>query len=130
MHEKTQGTAADTWGNNINIDDIPEASHMDLAQNIIWNRAMFAANPGTIEAGSAKTPDGSPLTFVGDLNTLLSATSQVPSSNVPKGTPTGSVPAASAVASQIAHTTTGAGFKTSVSVWMAAFIGAVSYLVL
>lgn len=132
VHEQTKGTSADTWGNNLNIDDIPESSHMDLAQNIVWSRAMFAANPGSLEANSAQTPDGSPIKIVGDLNTFLASTSQDPPSNVPQGTPTGTVPVASEVASQLANAdaSTGAGFKTSASVWVAAFIGAVSYLVL
>jgi hypothetical protein len=120
----------------MSVDDIPEEAYMDLAKNIIWTRAMFAANPGTLEANSAATPDGSPLKVVGDLNALLTATTQDPGANsVPPGTPTGPIPSPSAVASQLAnananYTPTGAGFRTSAPVWVAAFVGAVSYLVL
>ena len=103
---------------------------MDLAKNIIWSRAMFAANPGSLEANSAVTNDGSPIKIVGDLNTLLSSTSQDPPANVAPGTPTGSVPAPSAVASQLGTSTKSAGFTTSAPVWAAAFVGAVSYLML
>jgi len=132
VHNSTKGTSADNWGNNISLDDVPESSHMDMAKNIMWSRYMFAANPGSLEANSAQTPDNSPITFVPDLNTLLSSTSQDPAPNVPKGTPTGSIPAESAIASQIAKTPTSAGLKTlsSVPVWVAALVGAVSYLVL
>jgi hypothetical protein len=133
VHKQTQGTSADTWGDHLNVDSIPEDSHMDLAQNIIWSRAMFAANPGALEANSAATPDGSPLKIVGDLNTLLSATNQDPNqASVPAGTPTGSVPVPSAAASELAQSQgkTGAGFKTSAPVWVVAFVGVVSYLVL
>lgn len=104
---------------------------MDLAKNIVWSRAMFAANPGSLEANSAETKDGSPIKIVGDLNSFLASTSQDPAS-VPQGTPTGAVPDTSAAASQLANPPpkSGAGFKTSVPVWVAAFVGAVSYLVL
>jgi len=134
VHNQTKDTPADTWGNNMSVDGIPEASYMDLAKNIMWNRAMFAANPGSLEANSAVTSDNSPIKLVGDLNTLLASTSQDPPSSVPQGTPTGAVPDTSAAASQLANANTtpasGAGFKTSVPVWVAAFVGAVSYLVL
>jgi hypothetical protein len=132
VHEQTKDTPADTWGNNFSMDGIPEWAHMEMAKNIMWNRAMFAANPGSLEASSAETKDGSPLKLVGDLSTLLSATNQDPNqSGAPSGTPTGSVPVPSAVASELAQAqSTGAGFKTSVPAWVAAFVGAVSYLVL
>jgi plastocyanin len=129
VHEQTKDTPADSWGNNISIDDVPEDSYMDLAQNIIWSRAMFAANPGSLEANSATTADGSPIKIVGDLNTFLSSTTQDPPANVAPGTPTGSLPAPSAVASQLGSSTS-AGLKTSAPVWVAAFVGAVSYLML
>jgi len=105
---------------------------MDLAKNVIYSRAMFAANPGSLEASSATTNDGSPIKVLGDLNTLLASTSQDPPSNVPQGTPTGPVPDSSAAATQLANTppASSAGLKTSVPVWVAAFVGAVSYLVL
>jgi hypothetical protein len=116
----------------MSLDGVPEAAYMDMAKNIIWSRAMFAANKGSLEANSAQTSDGSPISVVGDLNTFLASTSQDPPSSVPQGTPTGAVPDTSAAASQLANTTTktGAGLKTSVPVWVAAFVGAVSYLVL
>ena len=105
---------------------------MDLAKNIIYSRAMFAANPGSLEANSATTNDGSPIKLVGDLNTFLSATTQDPPANVEPGTPTGALPSASAVASQLANTNakSGAGLQASVPVWVAAFVGALSYLLL
>jgi plastocyanin len=137
VHEKTKDSPADTWGNNINIDDIPEEAHMDLAKNIVYSRAMFAANPGSLEANSAETADGSPLDIVPDLNTLLASTSQDPASNsVPAGTPTAPVPDSSSVASELAAQATqqaaktGSGLRTSAPVWVAAFVGAISYLVL
>jgi plastocyanin len=129
VHEQTKDTPADSWGNNISVDDIPEDSYMDLAQNIIWSRAMFAANPGSLEANSAATTDGSPIKIVGDLNTFLSSTTQDPPANVAPGTPTGELPAPSAVASQLGSTTS-AGFTTSAPVWVAALVSAVSYLML
>jgi len=104
---------------------------MDLAQNIIYNRAMFAANPGSQESSSAQTNDGSPIKILADLNTFLSSTTQDAPSNVAPGTPTGTVPAASEAASQLSGTpNTGAGFKTSVPVGVAALVGALSYLLL
>jgi plastocyanin len=131
VHEKTKDTPADTWGNNINLDDIPESAHMDLAQNIVYSRAMFAANPGSQESSSAQTNDGSPIKILADLNTFLSSTTQDAPSNVAPGTPTGTVPAASEAASQLSGTpNTGAGFKTSVPVGVAALVGALSYLLL
>lgn len=118
----------------MSVDGIPEESYMDLAKNIVWSRAMFAANPGSLEANSAVNSDGSDIKIVGDLNTFLASTSQDPPASVPQGTPTGAVPDTSAAASQLANSNTtpksGAGFKTSVPVWVAAFVGAVSYLVL
>jgi plastocyanin len=130
VHEQTKDTPADTWGNNINVDDIPESSYMDLAQNIIYSRAMFAANPGSLEASSATTNDGSPIKIVADLNTFLASATQDPPANVAPGTPTGTLPAASEVASQLSDTKTGAGFKTSAPVGVVAFVGALSYLLL
>jgi len=132
VHEQTKDTSADSWGNNFSVDDIPEASYMDLAKNIIYSRAMFAANPGSLEANSATTADGSPIKIVGDLNTFLSSTTQDPPANVDPGTPTGSIPAPSAVASQLAnsYSKSSAGLQASVPVWVAAFIGALSYLML
>jgi hypothetical protein len=102
---------------------------MDLAKNIIYSRAMFAANPGSLEANSAVTNDGSPMQILPDINTFLSSTTQDPPANVAPGTPTGTVPAASEAASQLSGNT-GAGFKTSVPVSLAAFVGALSYLLL
>ena len=131
VHEQTKDTPADTWGNNFSVDDIPEESYMDMAQNIIWSRAMFAANPGSLDANSATTSDGSPIKIVGDLNTFLASTSQDPPANVAPGTPTGSIPVPSAVASQLdSSVSKSAGFTTSAPVWAAAFVGAVSYLML
>jgi len=130
VHEQTKGTPADSWGNNFSVDDVPESSYMDMAQNIIWSRAMFAANPGSLDANSATTSDGSPIKIVGDLNTFLASTSQDPPANVAPGTPTGSLPAPSAVASQLDSSKSSAGFTTSAPVWAAAFVGAVSYLML
>jgi len=131
VHEQTKDTPADSWGNNFSIDDVPEESYMDMAKNIIWSRAMFAANPGSLEANSATTVDGSPIKIVGDLNTFLSSTTQDPPANVDPGTPTGTLPTASAVASQLANTNAkSAGLKTSAPVWVAAFVGALSYLLI
>jgi len=130
VHNQTQGTPYDTWGNDMSMDGVPESSYMNMAQNIIWSRAMFAANPGAMEANSATTSDGSPIKIVGDLNSFLASTSQDPPASVPQGTPTGSVPVASDVAPSLSATKASAGFKTSASVWVAAFVGAVSYLVL
>jgi plastocyanin len=129
IHEKTKDSPADTWGNNISVDDIPEDSYMDLAKNIIYSRAMFAANPGSLEANSAVTNDGSPMQILPDINTFLSSTTQDPPANVAPGTPTGTVPAASEAASQLSGNT-GAGFKTSVPFWVAALVGVVSSLLL
>jgi len=130
VHEQTKDTPADSWGNNFSIDDVPEGSYMDMAKNIIWSRAMFAANPGSLEANSATTVDGSPIKIVGDLNTFLSSTTQDPA-NVAPGTPTGTLPSASVVASQLANTNAkSAGLKTSAPIWVAAFVGALSYLLI
>jgi len=131
VHNQTQGTSADSWGNNMSVDGIPPEAYMDLAKNIIWSRAMFAANPGSITANSAVTSDGSPIKVVSDLNTFLASTSQDPPASI-AGTPTGPVPDTSAAASQLANTPTpkSAGFKTAVPVWVVGFVGAVSYLVL
>lgn len=132
MHEKTKNTPADTWGNSFSLDGVPEAAHMDMAKNIVYSRAMFAENPGSLDKNSAETADGSPVKIVGDLNSFLANTSQDPAGNVTQGTPTGSVPAESAAASQLANSTstTSAGMKTAAPVWVAALVGALSYLVL
>lgn len=103
---------------------------MDLAQNIIYSRAMFAANPGSLEANSATTNDGSPIKIVADLNTFLASTTQDPPANVAPGTPTGTLPVPSEVASQLSDTKTSAGLKTSVPVSVMAIVGALSYLML
>jgi plastocyanin len=131
VHNQTQGTAADSWGNNMSVDGVPQEAYMDMAKNIIWSRAMFAANPGSLEANSAVTSDGSPIKVVNDLNTFLASTSQDPPASI-AGTPTGPVPDTSAAASQLASSPTpkSAGFKTAVPIWVAGFVATVSYLVL
>jgi len=130
VHETTKDTPADTWGNSISLAGVPETEYNNLATNVVWTRAMLAANPGTIENGrGAATPDGSPLSLVGDLNTFLSATTNDPNAvAAPNGSATGELPNPSQVAAEL-EATSGAS-HTTVGVWVAALVGAASFFLL
>lgn len=80
--EMTQGTSVESWGSNINLQDIPEDVYPQVAANVLFTRANFAANPGMVELDlGAVTPDGSPVAIVSELNTLLSNASPDPAQN-------------------------------------------------
>lgn len=135
VHETTKtDQAVDTWGNSISLDGIPEEAYSDVAANVIWTRAMFGANPGTLETNKgAATPDGSPVTLVEDLSILLSATNQDPNAaNQPAGTPTGALPNPSEAAEELAanaESDSGAS-KNIVGFWVAAVVGVASWILL
>lgn len=129
IHEDTKGTSADNWGNNIDISSIPESAYTDLAANVMWSRANFAANPGMLELDQgAATPDGSPIKIIGDLNTLLSATNQDPNAavNPPAGTPTGALPNPENVSEALY----GSASHNVVGFWVAALVGLASWMLL
>jgi plastocyanin len=119
------------WGMGMSLDGIPESAYQDVAANVLFTQANFAANPGMLETGlGATTPDGSPVKILSDLNVLLSNTSGAAPTTVAQG----------ATPSTAAATTTGsltpvnaqynAASRSSVGVWVTAVIGVAGWLLI
>jgi len=70
--DSTAGTPADTWGNNIILEGIPEDQYVNVATNTMYTRAFLAANPTMMETGlGAVNVDGSPIVIPDDVSGLI-----------------------------------------------------------
>jgi len=68
---KTMNTSAYTWGDNMDMTDVPPELHQTYLENVMMTRLMFAANPGMLEAGKgAANPDGSAIAVPGDITQI------------------------------------------------------------
>lgn len=110
---KTMGTSAYTWGDNIDMSDVPESMHEQFVQNVFQTRLMFAANGGMLEgAKGAVNADGSPVTIPADITQITATTNG-------DGTPASSTPPAAAegtaTASSSAPTSSATGNPTGAS---------------
>ncbi|KAF8319360.1 hypothetical protein DL93DRAFT_2074983 [Clavulina sp. PMI_390] len=68
---KTMGTSAYTWGNDMDMSGVPEDNQVAFMQNVLQTRLMFAANPGALE-GNPENPN---LTVPADITQITSGTS-------------------------------------------------------
>lgn len=73
---KTMGTDGYTWGDDIDMSNVPTELHEQFVQNVWMSKLLFAANPGMLAAnkGAANT-DGSAVVIPADITqmTLASA---------------------------------------------------------
>lgn len=70
---KTEGTSAASWGNNINLADMPDWSHKLVMENVMYTRTFLAENPETISENgvSLSSAPNTPLKFPEDISTAL-----------------------------------------------------------
>jgi hypothetical protein len=115
---------------NMVTDGIPEDQWENVATNVLITQAMFGENPGMLEYGhGAATPDGSPIQMMGDFNVLLSAnTGTAPTTGLVVSS-TADAAATSTPSLTPVNATSGAlTGKSAASVWVAAFVGVVGFL--
>ncbi|CAL1704838.1 unnamed protein product [Somion occarium] len=69
-NSKTQGVAgANTWGQNIDVNKMPDWSHQYIAENVMYARTFMAQNPDVIQQdGSINMSTPAPLVFPADLS--------------------------------------------------------------
>jgi plastocyanin len=122
-------TAALNWGMGMSTEGIPEDQWENVATNVLVTQAMFGANPGMLEYGhGAATPDGSPITMLGDLNVLLSANYGTPPTNLVVSSSTGAAATSTPSLTPVNATSGALSGKSAASVWVAAFVGVVGFL--
>lgn len=79
---KTMNTSAYTWGDNIDMADVPTELQVQHVQNVLMTRLMYAANPGMMEGGmGAVNPSGQPVVVPADISLMTAASD-------PSGSPT------------------------------------------
>jgi len=128
----TMGTSAYTWGDSIDVANIPTWSHEELATNVMYTRLMFAANPGMLENGQgASNPNGSPVTIPADI-TQLAADSSYGSGTASSGAAANAGASATSVSAAPTGTakpigaTSGAGVGASSSALVVGIIAVVA----
>jgi len=131
----TKGTSAFAWGNNLDVANIPTWAHTAFAENVMYTRLMYAANPGMLEAGvGAGYPDGKPFTRPSDafdimLNNLATgvpaANAQAPTPDSASASATNAAPSASAAASSPSASAKGSG-AASVASSSALLVGVIA----
>lgn len=128
--QNISSSTAKNWGMGMSLDGIPESAYADVAANVLFTQATFAANPGMMETGlGATNPDGSPVMILPDLNVLLSnsngaapTTPGAGASSAPVASPTASLTPVNAVGNGASRT--GAG------IWVAAVVGIAGWLLI
>ena len=138
VQNMTDGRAASQWGMNMSLDGIPESSYADVAANVLFTQASFAANPGMMESNGAQTPDSSPIAIPADFNVLLSniaLTAPTSTSAEAGATASSSRPAASVTGSLVpvnAVDSPNSAFsgKQGAGLWIAAVVGVAGWLLI
>jgi plastocyanin len=127
-------SSAKAWGMGISVDGIPEDQYPEVAANILFTQANFAANPGMLETGlGATNPDGSPVLIMSDLNVLLSNSNGVAPTSVNAGAASTTAAADTATRSLTPVNASGYGngaSKSSVGMWVAAVVGVAGWLLI
>lgn len=108
VHAKTQGTPADTWGNDFDLSAIPAENREAAISNVVYYRGFLGENPGVQElnAGAVLPSGATEFKFPTDVQALLSNSAGNPAGgpgaaagSAPTGaTPTGPAPTTSALA--------------------------------
>lgn len=124
-------SSAKNWGMGMSLDGVPESAYADVAANVLFTQANFAANPGMLETGNgAATPDGSPVKIVADLNVLLSNTSGATPTTLAQGATPSTTPAAAISSLTPVNAQYNAASRSSASVWVAAVISIAGWLLI
>jgi plastocyanin len=97
VHAKTQGTAADTWGDDYDLSTIPAEHREGAMTSVVYYRSFLAENPGVQELNSgAALPAGTTdFKFPADVSQLLSNSAANPAGGpgaAAGGAPTTAVP--------------------------------------
>ncbi|KAF7304847.1 Phytocyanin domain-containing protein [Mycena kentingensis (nom. inval.)] len=119
--------AAATWGTNLDLADIPEASRSEFAKNVVFTRALLGLNgeilkeDNSVDLSSAST---TPLMIPMDIGSALNAASSPSSSQTTTDSATTSAPegAAANAAETPAAPSNGASSVTSSRLLVAAFV--------
>lgn len=129
---KTMGTSAYKWGDNMDMTDVPPELHQQFVQNVMQTRLMFAANPGMLESGQgAVNPSGDAVTIPADITQITATAGPAagatnPSSSAPAGvqeTPSSSSASPSATSSGTPSGSAKTGGAMSKSVASSAGLG-------
>jgi plastocyanin len=101
VHAKTQGTPADTWGNDFDLSAVPVEQREGALSSVIYYRNFLAENPGVqaLNAGAALPAGVTEFKFPQDVSNLLSnsaanpaggpgaAAGAAPTTDAPTGAP-------------------------------------------
>lgn len=130
IRQNVSDRSVQNWGSDISLAGFSESQITEIVSNVMFTRAVYGANPGMLDFNQgAATPDGSPIMIPQGLNVLLSNTAaNAPATTIPAtaiATPTGT-------GTIVAPLAQGGAFsiKGGVSVWAAAFVGALGYLLI
>jgi len=131
MMQNVSGTSAQDWGMGMSLQGIPQNQYEQVAANVLFTQANFAANPGMLESGQgAYNPDGSPVQIVSGLNTLLS-NGTVASVSTDASTSTQSAAGAYPTTSSTpVNAYSGALSTRSVGTWVAVVAGVAGWLLI
>jgi plastocyanin len=134
VHAKTQGTPADTWGDDYDLSSIPAANREAAMSNVVYYRGFLGENPGVqqLNAGAVLPAGATEFKFPTDVQALLSNSAGNPAGgpgaaagSAPTGaTPTGPAPTTSA----LANNSNGAGTLKS-SGFMVALVAVLATMV-
>jgi plastocyanin len=124
-------SSAMNWGMGMSLDGIPESAYADVAANVLFTQANFAANPGMLETGNgAATPDGSPVRIVADMNVLLSNTDGAIPTTLAQGATPSTAPAVATGSLPPVNAQYNAASRSGAGVWVAAVIGVAGWLLI
>jgi len=103
---KTVGTSAETWGDDIDMSDVPGELQEQFIQNVWQTRLLFASNPGMLEGGmGAANPSGALVSIPADI-TKVTSTDAGSTTSSTTSTPAGVVATASSPSTAPSPTTT------------------------
>lgn len=121
---KTMGTDGYTWGDDIDMANVPTELHEQFVQNVWMTKLLFAANPGMRAANQgAANPDGSAVVIPADITQMTLAAnggSGSSSTQAPAGV---AAPTSASASASSASATSKTGGAISKSVASSAAVG-------
>jgi hypothetical protein len=70
-NNETMGTSAYSWGENLDLGNVPTWAHQEFVMNVMYSRLTFAANPGMLESQlGASVPNGTAMVVPADISAV------------------------------------------------------------
>lgn len=117
VQNMTAGTDGETWGDHIDMADVPTELQTQFIQNVWMTKMLYAMNPGMLAAGlGAVNPDGSPVKVPSDITAITSgglATGGATTTGTPAGVEGQTSSASSSAPTSTASGTAGGSLKSN-----------------